>query len=140
MLVNKENGYVITEHETFCNDEGRVFVFLHKVNEKDDLGNMILAYSEMAEREKSPFPKIMDEKFAYVFLKIQTKTLYYKNLSSCAHQIVGLPASAPTTNEVRRVRTHQFYYCHLVGAQCAPYALLIRVDHLPRQSCFWRER
>ncbi|MDE2422440.1 MAG: hypothetical protein KGO49_14825 [Gammaproteobacteria bacterium] len=55
-VENKDNGFVVTQHETICKDQGRVFVFLHKENEKDDPSNMIFVYSEIAELGKSPYP------------------------------------------------------------------------------------
>jgi hypothetical protein len=58
-IKSKDNGYVVTQHDTICEDEGRVFVFLHKENEKDALSNMIFVYSEIAEFGKSPYPDVL---------------------------------------------------------------------------------
>lgn len=79
MFANKDNGFVVTEHETFCNDEGRVFVFLHKANERDELSNMILAYSEMSEREKSPYAEVSWVDHNTVKISVSRVSFMYRN-------------------------------------------------------------
>jgi hypothetical protein len=58
--TSNASGLVVTSHETFCEDAGRVFVYLHKLNEPESRENLFFVYGKAyAVPAKNPYPTIV---------------------------------------------------------------------------------